>query len=337
MELIERYIYAVTRHLPEKQREDIEKELRGLIEDMLNERTGGQQPSTKDIEAVLTELGDPSLLADKYMDKKRYLIGPEYYSKYTMLLKLVLPIVAFAMLISTAITLAVNPPQYVDMIFGQIIGAIVDGAVWGFVWITVIFAVLEHFKADIGRHGINKKDGWHPTDLPEIPVKNITIKKSDPIVSIVFMVLICIFINFCPQLLVIYLHGQPAIPILNLSVFRGYLFLIDIGFAMAFIREVLKLIYGRYTVALTITITALNTISFITSIIVFSNFQIWNLKMGVALERIFGSTAPVGYDFNQPILILAKVVLVIIVLTFVLQTITAIIKTLKYSLKNLNL
>ena len=31
MEIVERYIYAVTRRLPEKQREDIEKELRGRI------------------------------------------------------------------------------------------------------------------------------------------------------------------------------------------------------------------------------------------------------------------------------------------------------------------
>ena len=38
MDLINRYIYAVTQKLPESQRADIEKELHGLIEDMLEDR-----------------------------------------------------------------------------------------------------------------------------------------------------------------------------------------------------------------------------------------------------------------------------------------------------------
>jgi hypothetical protein len=38
MEMIDRYVYAVTKRLPEKQREDVSDELRGLIEDMLEAR-----------------------------------------------------------------------------------------------------------------------------------------------------------------------------------------------------------------------------------------------------------------------------------------------------------
>ena len=37
-ELIERYIYAVTRHIRKEEREDIAKELRSIIADMLEER-----------------------------------------------------------------------------------------------------------------------------------------------------------------------------------------------------------------------------------------------------------------------------------------------------------
>lgn len=39
MELIDRYVYAVVQKLPEQQRNDIRKELYGLIEDMLEERS----------------------------------------------------------------------------------------------------------------------------------------------------------------------------------------------------------------------------------------------------------------------------------------------------------
>ena len=58
-ELIARYVYAVTRELPENQRLDIDKELRSLIEDMLDERCSGSDPAITDIEAVLSELGNP--------------------------------------------------------------------------------------------------------------------------------------------------------------------------------------------------------------------------------------------------------------------------------------
>lgn len=42
MDLINRYIYAVTQKLPESQRADIEKELQGLVEDMLEDQGSRQ-------------------------------------------------------------------------------------------------------------------------------------------------------------------------------------------------------------------------------------------------------------------------------------------------------
>ena len=59
MELIERYIYAVSRRLPVSQRADIEQELRTLIEDMIQERCHGEA-GQEQIMALLKELGDPA-------------------------------------------------------------------------------------------------------------------------------------------------------------------------------------------------------------------------------------------------------------------------------------
>lgn len=60
MDLINRYIYAVTQKLPESQRADIEKELQGLVEDMLEDRgVGVETASLEEVEQVLLELGPP--------------------------------------------------------------------------------------------------------------------------------------------------------------------------------------------------------------------------------------------------------------------------------------
>ena len=64
MNLIDRYVDEVGRHLPEKDRSDIEAEIRSMVEDMLEER--GHQPKSADdksIAATLEDLGDPKLLA----------------------------------------------------------------------------------------------------------------------------------------------------------------------------------------------------------------------------------------------------------------------------------
>ncbi len=103
MEKVERYVYAVTRKLPEKQRKDIEQELRGLIEDMLADRTGEGSPGEADIETVLTELGDPALLADSFRMGKKHLIGPDNYNTYFFVVKIVLAAVAFGITLASEI------------------------------------------------------------------------------------------------------------------------------------------------------------------------------------------------------------------------------------------
>ena len=48
-ELFDRYIYAVVKRLPQKQRSDISRELRVLLDDMLDSRTMGTEASLADV------------------------------------------------------------------------------------------------------------------------------------------------------------------------------------------------------------------------------------------------------------------------------------------------
>ena len=89
-DLIERYLYAVTKRMNPKIREDVKNELSCLIEDMLMERCGDVVPTEKDIRVVLTELGTPQELYIKYSgDGDKCLIGQPYYSTYLFVMKIV--------------------------------------------------------------------------------------------------------------------------------------------------------------------------------------------------------------------------------------------------------
>ncbi|ECH9276498.1 hypothetical protein YV30_23930, partial [Salmonella enterica subsp. enterica] len=63
-DLIELYVYEVTRRLPERNREDIALELRSTIEDMLPEDYGEAE-----VKEALAKLGDPAMLAAQYRDQ----------------------------------------------------------------------------------------------------------------------------------------------------------------------------------------------------------------------------------------------------------------------------
>ena len=112
-DLIERYIYAVTKKLPSRMREDVSKELSSLISDMLESRCGEIKPTDKDIRVILTELGTPSELANNYLpDKINYLIGPEYYHAYKMILLIVIAATSFGMILSGSILLIIGSNEF---------------------------------------------------------------------------------------------------------------------------------------------------------------------------------------------------------------------------------
>ena len=89
MKWVDRYISEVGDRLPAKQRTDIETELRSLILDALEGRTGKTVDFSEEDElAVLQEFGRPEEVAQRYAGTPRYLIGPRLYPTYLVVLRI---------------------------------------------------------------------------------------------------------------------------------------------------------------------------------------------------------------------------------------------------------
>ena len=144
-DLIERYLYAITRRLPAKQRADVAEELRTLISDMLDERCRGLPPTAKDVRVVLTELGTPGEMVRKYTaDEDACLIGQPYYAQYLYVLKIVLACVAGGMIVAGVLTLATGAE---GSVLGNVlggIGSLVVALVFAFAIVTLLFAFFSH-------------------------------------------------------------------------------------------------------------------------------------------------------------------------------------------------
>lgn len=164
--LTDRYVHAVTAQLPEGQRDDIARELRGSIEDTVAASADGTEPREAE-RRVLLDLGHPTKLADSYRGEGRALIGPRYYYPWGRTLKTLLfliPPLVGAILLVVGLLDADSPGvAVIDAVRGMGYAAL--HVVF---WVTLGFAIAERHAVDTGDLEIfGPPEDWDPEQLPE--------------------------------------------------------------------------------------------------------------------------------------------------------------------------
>ncbi len=304
-ELIERYVYAVTKRLPHKIRGDIEAELKLLISDMLEQRCGDITPTDHDIRVVLTELGTPAELAEKYdPDKHGALIGPPYYGKYKKVLKIVLLATGGGILLSGFINLLLGAGEMHPFfrLMGWI-GMIFAAEMYAFAFVTALFAFFQ-------RKGVKLDQDDVLSDLPPVPKKNERIERFEPIVGIVFSVLFLVVFLWASPQFIGYFGNAGFVPLFNQRVIEMQWPLIVSIFALGIIKESCKLYEGRYTKRLAI-VTLLTGVLNLLLIALFITVEgLTNPAFTTGLTAQFGSDGSfiVGMMSNFPLFFLGAVV-----------------------------
>lgn len=319
-DLIERYIYAVTKRLPAKIRKDVSKELYSLIYDMLEERCGDISPTEKDVRVVLTELGTPSELAEQYNpDKDKCLIGSPYYSQYVFILKIAIICAACGILVAKLINCVLDGNiQPVYAVF-DIIFSILFSVVTAFAIVTFVFAVLYHKKINVLNESLDS--------LPPIPSNNTKISKAECIFGIAFSVIFAIIFIAAPQMIGFINLDDQFVSFLNTDVIRNSWYLILIFAATGIIKEIIKLIEGTYTLKATIAVIADAVISIITAAVWLMNCSIVNPVFIKEISAMIG-----GSDTDGLILVtnlLDKfnyVFLAVMIFALALECVTSIVK-----------
>ncbi|SDG03678.1 hypothetical protein SAMN04488542_12421 [Fontibacillus panacisegetis] len=302
MEYVDRYIYAVTQKLQEKQRQDIEQELRGLIEDMLEERANGGEITQQLVEEVLQELGNPSELADQYRGYKRYLISPEMFTFYWTIMKIVLASIAISMTVVFMVEAITDSSQGLNH-FADYFATTTNTLLQGFAWVTIVFGIIEYTGMNSKKLGIDTvTKSWKPSMLTAIPDPSIRIKKSDPIAGIIFTIFFSIIFMFALELIGVYFStngdGIKSIAIFDVDVFHRYLpFFLGV-MALFILRDIVKLVVGKWSVKVAVFCIAVNIIWLILALILFNDQSIWNPTFMEELVRI-GSGLSTEVDFQE--------------------------------------
>jgi len=251
--LIERYVYDVTRRLPEKDREDVKKELRANIYDMLSENANDEA-----MKKVLYELGSPASLAEQYRSHPRYLISPAFYDEYVRALKWILPLVGvLVMLIGFAVgavdaakASTISVPFVISGIISKGVSMGVSAAFQALVWTTIGFAIAERSgekKPKVGEHG------WRVEDLPEVQNPKAAIPLSEGIAELVVSVLFSILgILYCTNrlpLMMVFAQGDMVFyNILSQRFLTLLIPVILISLALAIVQAIAKINDRRWSV-----------------------------------------------------------------------------------------
>jgi hypothetical protein len=156
--LTDRYVWAVVRELPIEQRAEIEAELRGLIEDMIDDGPDGRRREHD----VLVELGDPTRLAARYRGSQRSLIGPELYPHWLRTTRLVASIVVPLVGVGALVGGIVADDGAVEIVANSLWVALIALVNVGF-WSTLGFAIAERNGERLAA------PAWTPDQLPAVP------------------------------------------------------------------------------------------------------------------------------------------------------------------------
>lgn len=278
MNLIERYVRAVKKYLPNDLKEDVAKELTTNILDMLPEYY-----TEEDVYKVLTELGSPKKLAEEYNPNKKYLVGPVYYDKYISVLKLVIGIATVVSFTVSLFGIIVNPPLVVNYPekFGDLVSAVVGGALQAALWVTIVFAVIERSGVDINDLHNNKNNKeWTPNDLPPLTEEKLKISRFESLFSIIVTILFTTLFYFNPRILALYITNPSneldIIPLFNVSRLSTYLPFIIMLALVHLIIFIWKYIRESWNYPIAIVNAIYNSLVSLLIILMFSDSALFN-------------------------------------------------------------
>jgi len=223
MKYIDLYLQEIERHLPQKNRTDILKEIQSTLMDMIEDQNPNPSQPVSDeiVKAVLTEFGSPRKVARQF-NQHGYLIGPSLFPTYLQVLRIVLIVVAALNLLGLIVSIVSQSNTSPGMIetFAQIVGGLFSSLFTAFGIVTLSFAGIERTTPDTWKVKID--EDWKPDDLLKVEDRK-SVKIAELAVEITFTLIFIALINFFLDKIGIYYLGDAgwvSAPIINENFLR---------------------------------------------------------------------------------------------------------------------
>ena len=243
MNLIDRYVNEVGRRLPRKKRDDVKLELRSLLEDTLDDRFGGQ-PSEEDVEAVLLEFGSPEKVAASYQPSGQYLVSPEMFPFFKIVLGAVVLAVSIGLAVAFAMGAIFAGPEEAGFgaIAAEFLASYVQALLAAVGSIVIVFFILQRLgvQPDLG-----DDSDWKPDKLPEVDDFDL-VGRGESIAGVAFSAVFLVLLNvFADKIGIVVSWGDS--PLLN-DVVQDNLFLLNLVIALGLALNLVLLWRGKWDI-----------------------------------------------------------------------------------------
>lgn len=297
MELQERYIAAGLKHIPPTEKDGVEKAMRRIIAERLQERGNASEETERE---VLRGLGSPRILAEKQLREPPHLIGPELYGTYFLIVKIVMIVAVIGTLIGNTVDFIVNDVELLRY-FAISFATAISAAIGAFGWVTLVFAIME--KTAKQKILTEIQEDWSLADLPEKEKPQKPFSIVGVIIGIIFTVLFIILVNQYSQLLGFYytLDGsiQEMIPMLNQEVFRSYLPYINGMLVLQLLFSTSKLVFRKWTYPVATANLILNVLSFVLLWFILQDTAILNPELVTKIGEATDGQRVLNTAFNS--------------------------------------
>ena len=170
MDLLDRYLQAVKKHLPLKRQDDIVAELRANMESQLEDKEAalGRPVTIGEAEDWLRQMGSPMKVAMQYQPQQ-YLIGPAIFPMYLFVIRMAFLWATVIYAIVSAVLIATQTPNGIAVL--QAVLRLPVVLMTTAAWITLVFAALEFVGTRYPEKcppiaGFYPK--WSPSTLPPV-------------------------------------------------------------------------------------------------------------------------------------------------------------------------
>jgi hypothetical protein len=205
MDLLDRYLQAVKKHLPWQRQDDIVAELRANLESQLEDKEAalGRPLTMGEAEDWLRQIGPPIKVAARYQPQQ-YLIGPAVFPTYWFVLQMACFWVLVIYSIVSALQIAVHDPSGASVLAAvlRLPGVLMTTAAW----VTLIFAAIEfaatHYPGKWGAIAGATAD-WSPSALPPVEKDAVLGKKprslAQAVAEVIFGFLFLVWLLLIPE------------------------------------------------------------------------------------------------------------------------------------------
>ncbi len=243
MNLIDRYVYHVGKHLPAERREDVARELVSLIGDRVDDELRAGESREAVVLRVLREMGPPAAVAKRYGYERRLLIGTSSLPAFSRLV-MVLPAVVLAFSLLTFPWEGMSPSAFLGKwLLGCLTSVLLNLGV-----LVVVFVVLEQ----LSRMRTKPETVFDPEKLspPPAAIEGGKLHPGLIVAKIYLAAAVLVLFNFYPNLIGVWTNAGLvrfwAIPLTALGV-HVPLWLLNVWLAGSIVLKTEVLRQGTWT------------------------------------------------------------------------------------------